>query len=186
MLCRAFAGFALLLAAVQPVAAAELVVGGAFGMTGAVVERDRPDGVSFGFTPRGGGGEKLRFDLSAAPAEPAAQPRAVVGGGRQDFILGGALVWNDWRFGSSVIRLDTDGFESELLGAGVGYGNVTARLALGELPAQKGEGRSAMLLSTDLAAWSWLTVEGDLALTGADDGHAERAALGRLGLRLNF
>jgi hypothetical protein len=49
------------------------------------------------------------------------------------------------------------------------------------------------MLSTDLAAWSWLTLESDLALgarsagvDGEHDRNREPVAAGRFGLRLNF
>ena len=57
----------------------------------------------------------------------------------------------------------------------------------------EGAPRDVLMLSTDLAAWSWLTLESDLAVglaPGAVDGQRDRnrepVAAGRFGLRLNF
>ena len=53
--------------------------------------------------------------------------------------------------------------------------------------------RQLLLLRTDLAAWSWLTLESDLALgsrsanvDGSHDRNRDAVAAGRFGLRLNF
>jgi hypothetical protein len=42
------------------------------------------------------------------------------------------------------------------------------------------------MLSTDLAAWSWLTLESDLAVGTSEHRADEGLAVGRLGVRLNF
>jgi hypothetical protein len=188
------AGMVGLIATTQLSAAADLVPGGYVGGAGeAASEGDRAGTMSFGFTPRGSSSERLRFDLSAAPLEAASQPRvlanmagASTGTATENFVLGGAVVWNDWTFNSSVLRLGEGRFQTELVGAGVEYGAVSARLALAETETPVGDTRSTMLLSTDLAAWSWLTLEGDLALTSGTDHQPEGDAAGRLGLRLSF
>lgn len=184
------AGMVVLIGTTQLASAADLVPGGYVGGAGdAGVEGDRPATMSFGFTPRGSSTDRLRFDLSAAPLEVAVQPRTGAAPSKamsEDFVLGGALVWNDWTFNSSVLRLNDGGFHTEMVGAGIGYGAVTARLALAETETPVGDTRSTMLLSTDLAAWSWLTLEGDLALTGGSDSQPQGDAAGRLGIRLSF
>jgi hypothetical protein len=174
----------------QLAAAADLVAGGYVGgASESAGEGDRPGTISFGFTPRGSSTERLRFDLSVAPLEASSQPRVVSSASAassDSFILGGALVWNDWTFNSTVLQLGEGRFQTEMVGAGVEYGAVTARLALAETETPVGDSRSTMLLSTDLAAWSWLTLEGDLALTGATEHSPEGDAAGRLGIRLSF
>ncbi|HEX2529316.1 MAG TPA: hypothetical protein VHL31_23865 [Geminicoccus sp.] len=184
------AGLLGLIGMTQSATAADLVPGGYVGgASETAVEGNRPGTISFGFTPRGSSTDRLRFDLSAAPLEAASQPRVLnsaSAGEADDFVLGGALVWNDWTFNSTVLQLGEGQFQTEILGAGVAYGGVSARLALAETQTPVGETRSSMLLSTDLAAWSWLTLEGDLALTGSSTDLPEGDAAGRLGIRLSF
>lgn len=175
----------------QLAAAAELVAGGYVGgASEAATEAERPGVVSFGFTPRGSSSERLRFDLTAAPLDAVSQPRAVSSATSRNapdnFVLGGALVWNDWTFNSTVLQLGDGRFQTAIVGAGIEYGGVAARLALAETETPVGDTRSTMLLSTDLAAWSWLTLEGDLALSGSTQDEPEGAAAGRLGIRLSF
>lgn len=191
MLRLMLAGMLGLMGTTQLVAAAELVPGGYVGgAQEASSDSDRAGTISFGFTPRGSSTERLRFDLSAAPLEAASQPRVISAASgpmpSENFVLGGALVWNDWTFNSTVLQLGEGPYQTEVVGAGVTYGSVTARLALAETQTPIGETRSSMLLSTDLAAWSWLTLQGDLALTGASDDRPEGDAAGRLGIRLSF
>jgi hypothetical protein len=179
-----------LIGTTQLAAAADLVAGGYVGgASEAAAEADRAGTMSFGFTPRGSSTERLRFDLSAAPLEVASQPRIAdrtASAASENFVLGGAVVWNDWTFHSTVLRMGEGGFQTELVGAGIEYGVVAARLALAETETPVGDTRSTMLLSTDLAAWSWLTLEGDLALTGGSENQPEGDAAGRLGIRLSF
>ena len=190
MLRLVLAGLVGLIGLAQPATAADLVPGGYVGGGSEVAGNgERPGTISFGFTPRGSSTERLRFDLSAAPLDAASQPRVLssTADGEEDgFVLGGALVWNDWTFNSTVLQLGEGRFQTEIMGAGVAYGGVSARLALAETETPIGETRSSMLLSTDLAAWSWLTLEGDLALTGSTTTRPEGDAAGRLGIRLSF
>lgn len=190
MLRLLLAGMVGLVGTAQFAVAADLVPGGYVGGASEQAgDGDRSGTISFGFTPRGSSSERLRFDLSAAPLEAASQPRAISsasGGDAQNFVLGGALVWNDWTFNSTMLQLGDGRFQTEIVGAGVAYGGISASLALAESETPIGETRSSMLLSTDLAAWSWLTVEGDLALTGATTDRPEGDAAGRLGIRLSF
>ena len=189
MLRLILAGIVGLIGTTQLAVAADLVPGGYVGgASEASVEGDRSGTISFGFTPRGGSSDRLRFDLSAAPLEVASQPRVLSSSSATPdaFVLGGALVWNDWTFNSTVLQLGDGGFQTDMVGAGVSYGGISARLALAETQTPVGETRSTMLLSTDLAAWSWLTLEGDLAVTGASNDLPEGDAAGRLGIRLSF
>ena len=175
----------------QDAAAANLVadglVAGGYVGGGETEGGSTPAGtVSFGFTPRDGSAGRLRFDLTAAPLEMASQPRAASLREPQDFVLGGALVWNDWTFDSTLLQINEDRFQTDVVGAGVRFGRLGARVALAETEAAIGQSRSTMLLSTDLAAWSWLTLEGDLALTSGSDVRPDGDAAGRLGIRLSF
>jgi hypothetical protein len=73
--------------------------------------------------------------------------------------------------------------------ATVGYGPLSTSLAFGQAGGGSGQqqSRGVLMLSTDLSAWSWLTLESDVALGDSADGDAaESVAVGRLGVRLNF
>ena len=74
------------------------------------------------------------------------------------------------------------------MAATLGYGRVRAELAYGQSQAATGVPQDVLMLRTDLAAWSWLTLESDLALgSGATAERQETSvAAGRVGLRLNF
>ena len=182
------AGLVMMFGTLQPALAVDLVTGGFMSDADNAARLSGQDGtLSFGFTPRGGsGGAPVRVDIAAQPLERPSQPR-VEAAASEDFVVGGALSWKDWTFGSSVLRLGSDDdWKASMVGAGVGYGKITARIAVGETQPPAGDARSTMLLSTDLAAWSWLTVEGDLALTGGSERRPDGDAAGRLGLRLSF
>ena len=75
----------------------------------------------------------------------------------------------------------------------VSAGRVRAEIAYGQSQAASGVPQDVLMLSTDLAAWSWLTLESDLALgsrsasvDGAGERNRDAVAAGRFGLRLNF
>ena len=79
------------------------------------------------------------------------------------------------------------------MAATLGYGRVRAELAYGQSQAATGVPQDVLMLRTDLAAWSWLTLESDLALgsrsanvDGSHDRNRDAVAAGRFGLRLNF
>ena len=55
----------------------------------------------------------------------------------------------------------------DLMAATLGYGRITAELAYGQSESIEGPPQEVLMLSTDLAAWSWLTLESDLALARA-------------------
>jgi hypothetical protein len=100
--------------------------------------------------------------------------------------IGGALHWSDWVIGSGYARATLFGGDAEMLSATLGYGRVQARLAYGQAETGASDGLDVLMLSTDLAAWSWLTLESDLAFGAREDRADEGLAVGRLGIRLNF
>jgi hypothetical protein len=100
--------------------------------------------------------------------------------------IGGALHWSDWVIGSSYARASLFGGEADLLSATLGYGRVQARLAYGQAETGATDELDVLMLSTDLAAWSWLTLESDLAVGTSEHRADEGLAVGRLGVRLNF
>lgn len=104
--------------------------------------------------------------------------------GTTGLALGGAFNLNDWQVTGSVGRASLLGESADLFAAGVGYGPVNARLVYGHVPRTGGAAADVLMLSTDLAAWSWLTLEGDVAVsdTLVDD----PLTVGRIGVRLNF
>jgi len=100
--------------------------------------------------------------------------------------IGGALHWSDWTVGSGYARTSLFGGDADLLSATLGYGPVEARLSYGQSERSPTDTLDVLMLSTDLAAWSWLTVETDLAVGSSQDRPDESLAVGRLGVRLNF
>jgi hypothetical protein len=80
------------------------------------------------------------------------------------------------------------GTDVDLLSATLGYGRLNAEIAFGQSTDYQTTPSDVLMLSTDLAAWSWLTLESDLALGSAPDSEREdhSVAVGRFGLRLNF
>lgn len=163
-------------------------------------------GMTLDFTPRhgpgpaAGGGPGMHLDLTVRGGDGGLgrlglgeedrllQPGGP-GVGRTSMMVGGAVRWSDWSLGGAIGRTEFMGEEMDLLSASIGYGRLSAELSLGQAsdyPRSRGD---VMMLSTDLAAWSWLTLESDLALgtapanTDREDGSV---AAGRLGLRLNF
>jgi len=104
--------------------------------------------------------------------------------GAAGLALGGAFSLYEWQLTGSVGRASLLGESADLFAAGIGYGPVNARLVYGHVPRTGGPAGDLLMLSTDLAAWSWLTLEGDVAVsdTLVDD----PLTVGRIGLRLNF
>jgi hypothetical protein len=161
---------------------------------------------SFDFTPRNP--LSLLFDEATADlAEPAELRLEIardptlssrftslgsVDGGEMDtsphaaLEIGGALHWQDWVVGSGYSRAPLFGGEADLVSATLGYGPIQARLAYGQTERQRADTLDVLTLSTDLAAWSWLTLETDLAVGASEDSTTDSLAAGRLGIRLNF
>lgn len=161
----------------------------------------------FGFTPRAGStlllgpteepGRGVGLELGLAPIgqelgrlgglglavlpTPVGAASAEAGGG---LAIGGALAWSGWTIGGSWATGALPGSELDLWTGRVGYGPVAARLGYGQEAASGGTQRELWLFGTDLAAGSWLTLEGDLAVTTQAD--REPTTAGRIGLRLNF
>ncbi|HMR31799.1 MAG TPA: hypothetical protein PKA13_12900 [Geminicoccaceae bacterium] len=100
--------------------------------------------------------------------------------------IGGALHFADWVVGSGYARAPLFGGEADMVSATLGYGRVQARLAYGQTERKQADSMDVLTFSTDLAAWSWLTLESDLAVGAAADRTDESLAAGRLGIRLNF
>lgn len=99
--------------------------------------------------------------------------------------IGGALSINQWEVSGSVGRANLLGNDADVFAAGLGYGRVNARLVYGHVPeTTSGTGRDLLMLSTDLAAWSWLTLQGDVAVS--ETLANEPLTVGRIGVRLNF
>jgi hypothetical protein len=107
-------------------------------------------------------------------------------GGTAALEIGGALHWSDWAVGSAYTRTRLFGGDADLISASLGYGRMTARLAYGESTRPQSSPSDVLLFSTDLAAWSWLSLEGDLALSSSPTGDEDSMAAGRLGIRLHF
>lgn len=100
--------------------------------------------------------------------------------------IGGALHFADWMVGSGYARAPLFGGEADLVSATLGYGSVQARLAYGQTDRGQSDTMDVLTFSTDFAAWSWLTLESDLAVGASEDRADESLAAGRLGIRLNF
>ena len=178
-------------------------------------------GLALDFTPRHGTGlwqgetgaadahPGLRFDLTIRETPGAMFDQLGFGTGRRTFgdgadpagqaglSVGGAMRWSDWSIGGSLGRAQILGTDVDLMAASFGYGRVTAEIAYGQsdetaTAATTTAPRDVLMLSTDLAAWSWLTLESDFALgsnpaADRDRGQdREPVAVGRFGLRLNF
>lgn len=153
------------------------------------------------FTPRGAalpGGEPderaptLRLELAAGGSDTLIssddtgpswldEPGAAKLG---DLSIGGALQWSEWSVGGGLARTALFGGDTGLVSATVGYGSLTASLGYGQSERSDLPPLDVLMLSTDLGAWSWLTLESDMAV--GSDGEAEQMAVGRLGVRLNF
>lgn len=161
--------------------------------------------VSLPFTPRnpmsllfgsadGAAAEPGEMQLSVSRSQAQAERMAALQSGPsaagpdepRTLEIGGALHWSDWVVGSAYTRAPLFGGNADLLSATLGYGRVQARLAYGQTEAGTTDGLDVLMLSTDLAAWPWLTLESDLAVGAGETGTVDSRAVGRLGIRLNF
>lgn len=161
----------------------------------------------FGFTPRAGStlllesregrSRGLDLQLGLAPAEDgfgrlgglglASLPAALgapSGEGASGLAIGGALAWSGWTVGGTFVTGAVSGGQLDLWTGRVGYGPVAARLGYGQEASFGRAERELWLFGTDLVTGSWLTLEGDLAVTTQPD--REPTTIGRIGLRLNF
>jgi hypothetical protein len=168
-------------------------------------------GMSLDFTPRHGttlwssdgdgeGEPDRRFDLTVTGGQAMALDQLGLGTvsptlhpgsrgtGRTALTVGGAMRWAEWSVGGGFGRAQFLGADVDLLSASLGYGRLSAEVAFGQSVDYQTTPRDVLMLSTDLAAWSWLTLESDIALGSASgaDREDESVAVGRFGLRLNF
>lgn len=97
--------------------------------------------------------------------------------------VGGALLVEDWQISGGFGRTPLLGVDSDVVSAGVSYGPMAARLVYGQVLTEDLE-RDVVMFSTDLAAWSWLTLQSDVAISETEQ--QESVAVGRLGVRLHF
>lgn len=169
------------------------------GTTGSVA------GLTFDFTPRAIG-SLINPSTVDPSAEPAGQPLSLTLGVQNRYAeglrlgsvglvepstdtthglaLGGAFGISDWQLTGSYGRTNLMGEAADVFAAGVGYGPMSARLVYGHVPRTTGPSGDVLMFSTDLAAMSWLTLEGDVAVS--DSLASEPLTVGRVGLRLNF
>ncbi len=173
-----------------------------------------PSGLAIDFTPRDGSGfwsgsDKnddiggLRFDLNVTGTSGGTAAEQGFGASRDTLraaqsgsaalMVGGAMHWSDWSVGGGLGRSQAMGTDVDLMAASLGYGRLTAQVAVGQsAPTAVDAPRDVLMLSTDLAAWSWLTLQSNLAVgspSGADgdrDHNRDPVAAGTFGLRLNF
>lgn len=154
---------------------------------GAVAGGAAPSGPRFDFGVRGAAGALDQLGLVDGPSVLNPAGRGAAGAG---LTVGGAMHWHDWSIGGGLGQADFLGTEVDLFSATLGYGRLNAEIAYGQASGQQAEPGDVLMLSTDLAASSWLTLESDLALGSRPDVRRERedesVAVGRLGLRLNF
>jgi hypothetical protein len=141
----------------------------------ATVDSDGATSLSLGL--QSGYGDQLRLGsigLTGRSTDPT-----------EGLALGGALSINDWEVSGSVGRANLLGDDADVFAAGLGYGRVNARLVYGQVPETTSRlGGDVLMLSTDLAAWSWLTLQGDVAVSETLTN--EPLTVGRIGVRLNF
>lgn len=153
---------------------------------GSVAGPDAEPGPRFGLAVREGGGTLERLGALTAPSTLHPAGREGDGAG---LTVGGAMQWHDWTVGGGVGQADFLGADVDLVAATLGYGRVSAEIAYGQTSGHEAEEPGdVLMLSTDLAAAPWLTLESDLAVGSRPDVHREdqSVAVGRFGLRLNF
>lgn len=141
----------------------------------AALDDDSTTSLSLGF--EGDYGQELRLDSIGLSGLSTAATDGLA--------LGGALRVNEWEISGRVGRANLLGTDADVFSAGLGYGPVNARLVYGQVPeSASGVEGDLLMFSTDLAAWSNLTLQGDVAVS--DTLADEPLTVGRIGLRLNF
>lgn len=103
----------------------------------------------------------------------------------RQMMVGGALELEEVGLLGGVARTQLFGRQTDMLMAGMSYGGLRARLALGETATEVQGARDVMMLSTDLRLNRWMSLQGDLAVSERND-QQESLAVGRVGLRLRF
>ena len=204
---RIFAGVSLAcLLAAAPVGAAELKLGGYVASPAgdkdaslAVKDLPGPDtgAMTMSFTPRGSGSfygsgesaEGLSFAMGLDSHWASTQRLDAMGfdydrEDKDEMMLGGALLLDDVRLTGGIGRTKLFGAKADLIAAGFTYGPLSARVLLGEGEDTTVAQRDIMVLSTDLKPWSWLSLQGDVAVT--EQVGSDRQAIGRLGVELHF
>ena len=133
---------------------------------------------------------RLFFGIERGWADRLLRPlTSGLGSGLRDtssLMVGGALKVADLGVLGGLGRARLFGATTDIVSAGLSYGPLRARFAFGQSNDGSGTSsvRDVMMFSTDLAAWSWLTLEGDVAFgETAEDGDS---AVGRLGIKLHF
>jgi hypothetical protein len=148
--------------------------------------RDDEGGPRFDLTIGGDPGDRFE-QLGLGASSETLYPRNRRAG-QSSLSVGGAMRWSDWSIGGGYGRSQLMGTDVDLLSASIGYGRLSAEIAVGQSVDYQTAPRDVLMLSTDLAAWSWLTLESDLAVGSAPSAEREdqSVAVGRVGLRLNF
>jgi hypothetical protein len=142
--------------------------------TPSTAESQSPVSLSLGIQERYG--DQLRLDTMGLGGSAGSTLKGLA--------IGGAFSVHEWHVSGSMGRANLLGDQADVFSAGVGYGPLNARLTYGTVPEATGTGRDVLMFSTDLAAWSWLTLQGDVAVS--DTLAEEPLTVGRIGLRLNF
>ncbi|MFO1036146.1 MAG: hypothetical protein U1E45_04805 [Geminicoccaceae bacterium] len=157
------------------------------------------DALSMGFTPRSGVAKddpplvRFRVDLDGGAESERIGRLGFAGGndlqpgvmsGASNLLVGGAVEFGDWSVGGAYQQFNLLGNQADLMSATLGYGSLSTSLSYGQTETQQGPPMDVMLLSTDLAAWSWLTLQSDVLV--GKDGRTEPMAAGRVGFRLKF
>ncbi|MFZ1425828.1 MAG: hypothetical protein WAS21_03550 [Geminicoccaceae bacterium] len=148
-----------------------------------------PD-MRFGLTVHGSPDSLDQLGFESAPGAPGRRGHVAA---TSALTVGGAMRWSDWSVGGGVGRAQILGEDVGVMSANLSYGRISTELAYGQGASAQGGSKDVLMLSTDLAAWSWLTLESDLAV-GTSPGSVDRerdrnsqpVAAGRFGLRLNF
>jgi hypothetical protein len=104
----------------------------------------------------------------------------------ETMLVGSAMQWGDWSIGSSLLQADAGLAETRVLGASIGFGRVSAGVAYGLTEgAVDPDDREFVTFSTNLAARSWLALEGDVGYAPGLETE-EPSTVGRIGVRLRF
>lgn len=198
--------FLVCLLAAAPAGAADLKLGGYVASSAAdgaeaplaASGLPAPDtgGMTMTFTPRGSGSfygtapaEGLAFEMGLDNHWASTRRLDAMGfdydrEDKDEMMVGGALLLDDVRLTGGIGRTKLFGAKADLVAAGFTYGPLSARVLLGEGEDTRVAERDIMVLSTDLKPWSWLSLQGDVAVT--DQVGSERQAIGRLGVELHF
>jgi hypothetical protein len=151
-------------------------------------EMPASQGLRFDFTVDADPGDRFE-QLGLAEGKSSLYPRNQRGG-QTALSVGGAMHWSGFSLGGGYGRSRFMGADVDLFSATIGYGRLSAEFAYGQ-PVVETETapRDVLMLNTDLAASSWLTLESGIAVgsvANPERAEDQSVAVGRLGLRLNF